>query len=268
MLQEGYRRVGVDRAGLTWGLDLPGVWRGSSLAVRQAVCPSGHAALDAELPGGGWPLGAMTELLQAQATQHVWQLLVPALARQMQARGCPVVLVAPPADPFGPGVVGRGLDPRQLLCVQAEEATERLWVAEQALRCAAVTAVLAWLPAGMLLRGAIGRQGWPMALRRLQQAVPPQSLFFLLRPLAAGSEPSSARLRLALSAQSADCCTVRILKRRGPPLAGVVELPAHPPRLAAVLQDAPPRPAAGLQRPVSAEFFHDAISTLDRALAA
>ena len=43
---------------------LQGVWRGDGWqqALQQRVQPSGHALLDAQLPGGGWPLGAMVEL--------------------------------------------------------------------------------------------------------------------------------------------------------------------------------------------------------------
>ena len=50
---------------LAAGLDRhPGIWRGSELA--RTACPgiaSGFAALDAELPGDGWPCGALTEIL-------------------------------------------------------------------------------------------------------------------------------------------------------------------------------------------------------------
>ncbi|APW47500.1 hypothetical protein [Rhodoferax antarcticus] len=53
--------------------------------------PSGHAALDAQLPGGGWPVGASCEILQPQAGQGEWRLLLPALRSLTQA----VVLVAP-----------------------------------------------------------------------------------------------------------------------------------------------------------------------------
>src|SRR4029434_829890 len=57
-------------------LSLPYVWRGEDLATEGAVLPSGHAALDAQLPGGGWPVGSMVEVLQERAGQHVWQLVL------------------------------------------------------------------------------------------------------------------------------------------------------------------------------------------------
>ena len=41
----------------------PDVWRGDRCAVAPLpAVPSGFGALDAELPGGGWPRGALTEL--------------------------------------------------------------------------------------------------------------------------------------------------------------------------------------------------------------
>jgi cell division inhibitor SulA/protein ImuA len=42
----------------------PDVWRGDCFPEAAALTlSSGYAALDAELPGGGWPRGALTELL-------------------------------------------------------------------------------------------------------------------------------------------------------------------------------------------------------------
>ncbi|RZL04810.1 MAG: hypothetical protein EOP40_21380, partial [Rubrivivax sp.] len=73
------------------------IWRGQDLAHRSGrVLASGHAALDAELPGGGWPLDGMVELLQASPQGPFWQLVLPALAEAVKAGRGPVVLVAPP----------------------------------------------------------------------------------------------------------------------------------------------------------------------------
>ena len=41
------------------------VWQADALAGAPArVLATGDALLDAQLPGGGWPLGALTEVLQ------------------------------------------------------------------------------------------------------------------------------------------------------------------------------------------------------------
>ena len=49
---------------------LQGVWLGHQLcdAASAPTQPTGHSALDAQLPGGGWPIGALTEVLRHMAT--------------------------------------------------------------------------------------------------------------------------------------------------------------------------------------------------------
>jgi hypothetical protein len=57
-----------------------------------------------------------------------------------------------------------------------------------------------------------------------------------MRPLAAQQEASPAVLRLLLeSGEGADALTLRLLKRRGPPLTTPLVLPARPERLQALL---------------------------------
>jgi protein ImuA len=42
----------------------PAIWRGDRLSrVDSPSVPTGFSALDAELPGGGWPTAALTEIL-------------------------------------------------------------------------------------------------------------------------------------------------------------------------------------------------------------
>lgn len=211
--------------------ELPHIWRVQDLAAEAAAIPSGHAALDAQLPGGGWPAGGMVELLQARGgphawpptSPHVWQLLLPALARAVREQAGPVVLVGAPLEPFGPGLAAQGLPGERLLCVRVARPAARLWAAGQALRCADVAAVLAWLP-----------QATSAELRRLQMAAQAHGrLLFVLREPAARHEASPARLRLLID--GVDELRVHILKRRGPPLETPVLLPAHPARLAALL---------------------------------
>ena len=44
----------------------PAIWRGDACAPEPFALPSGFAALDAALPGRGWPQGALTEMLLAR----------------------------------------------------------------------------------------------------------------------------------------------------------------------------------------------------------
>lgn len=204
------------------------VWRATELGCTAGVTlATGHAALDAQLPGAGWTVGAISEVLQPHGQHSEWRLLSPALrvSDGTLAPG-PVVLVGPPHVPFGPGLAAQGLDARRLLWVLASAPDERLWAAEQALRCAGVLAVLVWLP-----------QVRAEQLRRLQMAAQAHSkLLFVMRPAQAQSESSPAVLRLLASTQpDSDTLLLHILKRRGPPLDQPLLLPARPARLAALL---------------------------------
>lgn len=226
------------------------VWTAQSLGHADApVVPTGHAALDAQLPGGGWPVGALVEILQAPPGWQGWSLLLPALAQVLARQPGPVVLVGAPAAPgagaglagglvpFGPSLRAQGLAPERLLWVCAGPAAARLWATEQALRCADVAAVLAWLP-----------QADSSALRRLQLAAQMHGrLLFVCRPQAAQHEASPARLRLRVEQAAgplqagqtapewAGALQVHILKRRGPPLEDPLTLTPQPPRLMALL---------------------------------
>lgn len=216
-----------------------GIWPAAELARGAGpTVASGHAALDAELPGGGWPRGALVELLQPVPDAPVWPLLLPAVAARQQASGGAVVLVNPPHEPFVPLLAAAGVAPRQLLWLRADTPAAQSWGAEQALRCADVAAVLAWLPHARTAE-----------LRRLQQAAAQTgALLFVLRPEGRAADAASpARLRLRVagavraperprlrlvgedgpSAQPPDWPALRVdlLKRRGPPLAEPLWLP-------------------------------------------
>lgn len=214
------------------------VWRGRELGqAQEKTLATGHAELDAQLPGGGWPVGCLVEVLQASPQQHVWSLLAPALVRCAAAEPGPMVLVNAPFEPFGPGLQGQGLRPEQLLCVRADKAAARLWATEQALRCADVAAVLAWVP-----------QARTEELRRLHLCAQQHDRFLVVfRGMEASGHSSPARLRLAVA--GAETLEVSILKRRGPPLLQPLALPAQPRRLAALLESRKsrrpaPQPAA------------------------
>jgi RecA/RadA recombinase len=73
------------------------IWRGDTLASLPEAkpSPSGHAELDAELPGGGWPRGNLTEILVDRSGLGEMTLLLPALAR-LSAEGGWLALVRRP----------------------------------------------------------------------------------------------------------------------------------------------------------------------------
>jgi cell division inhibitor SulA/protein ImuA len=174
----------------------------SRIASRLAA-PSGFPELDASLPGGGWPIGAIAELMSDAIGIGELSLLVPVLSRLARA-GRYIAWIAPPYLPYAPALAQRGLPLERMLLIHTRSLQESLWAAEQALRCPAVGAVLGW-PAYIIDKN----------VRRLQLAAEAGgSLGILYRPPEAARESSPAALRLRLHA-APDGLAVEIQKSRG-----------------------------------------------------
>jgi cell division inhibitor SulA/protein ImuA len=192
-------------------LENPRVWRGRDQAQQAAGLPSGYPELDRHLPGGGWPLGSLTEILTGQYGIGELRLLTPALARlsaeaPQQEYGEPgwIAWVSPPFQPYPPALQQCGIDLSRMLIVRPKTADEILWSAEQALASGTCAAVLFW-------PDALDDQ----ASRRLQLAAEKgRGWAVAFRPLAARQQSSAAALRLELHA-GRDGMRVRILKSRG-----------------------------------------------------
>jgi hypothetical protein len=186
-----------------------GEWRRSS----HPAAPSGFAELDANLPGGGWPMGAIAELMPEARGIGELSLLVPALSRLAHA-GRYIAWIAPPYLPYAPALAQRGLPLKRILIVQTRGSQESLWAAEQTLRCPAFGAVLVW-PAEIADKN----------VRRLQLAAEAGgSLGILYRPTEAAREHSPAALRLRLH-PTAGGLAVDIHKCRGGRAGLRVQLP-------------------------------------------
>lgn len=146
--------------------------------------PSGHAALDALLPQGGWPCAALTELLIGCDGIGELTLLLPTLTR-LTARGDRVVLIAPPYLPYPPAWRAAGVALEHLHVVDASP-RDALWAFEQCLRSGTCAAVLGW-----------PMQATAQALRRLQVAADSgDCLGFAFRERKHAANPSPAALRL------------------------------------------------------------------------
>jgi hypothetical protein len=200
------------------------VWRGGALAhagaTAQAV-PSGFAALDRELPGGGWPAGALTEALVSGEGIGELQLMLPALAA-LTARERRVAWLAPPHLPYAPALAAAGVRLEFLTLIRAPGRRDALWAAEQALRAGAFHGLLAWFARASYAE-----------LRRLAVAAESTPGFAVVfRPQAVACESSPACLRLALepaAGAQANRIAVRILKRRGAPLGAPLRIPIERP---------------------------------------
>jgi len=215
----------------------PALWRAHQIAQPAAqVLASGFEALDAQLPAGGWPLGALTELLLPHPGVGELRLLAPVLAA-LQQRQRSVMWFDPPAAPCAWALAALGLDTQRLVVVHARQsglaqglpgarrgpslvreklpAADILWALEQALKSGHVGAVLAWLPVRLPAD----------ALRRLQLAAQAhEGPAFLLRADSERQRPSPAPLRLLLASAGPDLLRVTLFKRRGPPLAQALTL--------------------------------------------
>jgi len=186
-------------------LQHPALWRAREpghATVRTGL-PTGYAALDRVLPGGGWPLQGLVEILADRTGIGELSLLLPALARLCsdEREGGWLACISPPHPPYAPALAARGIDVDRVLVVRAPPAE---WAMEQALRSGACRAVIGWAPC---------RNG--QSLRRLQLAAEQsRCLAVLFRSLRNSHEPSPAVLRIALEGTPLGL-TARVLKSRG-----------------------------------------------------
>src|SRR2546430_9181429 len=112
-------------------LDRPDIWRGDSLSRTGApTLPCGFPGLDAELPGGGWPAGALTEILLAHEGIGELRLLGPALAG-LSRRGLRLVWIAPPHPPHPPALAAAGNETPEPLGVGAAPPQKKPWGGER-----------------------------------------------------------------------------------------------------------------------------------------
>lgn len=193
----------------------PHLWRGRATGRSQCSRASGHSQLDEQLPGGGWPIGAVTELITARPGLGELCLLFPALAAISHA-GQWLILIDPPWIPYPAAFHGHGISLDHLLLVRTDNAksasscpapargSESLWACEQALRNGHGGAVLAWPEQISFAR-----------LRRLQLAAEAgNKLAFLFRPRDAlkAASPSALRLHLHTGERGT---RIDVLKCRG-----------------------------------------------------
>jgi cell division inhibitor SulA/protein ImuA len=181
----------------------PSLWRANQLARRAGrTVDTGYEKLSAELPGGGWPVGNLVELLVQQPGIGEIRMLQPALAAVAKR---PVVFVKPPHVPDAMGLSYIGLPIDKLIRLEVGRTADVLWATEQILKANTCGAVLLWQ-----------QHVRPESLRRLLLcSQSSEMLFFVLRPLVAENDTSPAVLRLAIR-PAAGGVSVDIVKRKGP----------------------------------------------------
>ncbi len=182
----------------------PGLWQGKARHDRQAYLSTGFPALDEQLPGHGWPRGALSECLVARPGIGELRLLLPALIG-LAGEGRWTVWIAPPYIPYAPALGAAGVDLSRILVVNTVDEGESLWAAEQALHSGICSAVLLWSGVRDARR-----------LRRLQLAAEESRSWAVLcrnKGFSKHSSPAALRFELGMMAGK---LAVQIIKCRGP----------------------------------------------------
>lgn len=222
----GPRAVIPAPGGLEQVLRHPAVWRGRAPSRGGGpVVASGNEALDEALPGGGWPLGGLTEILGAADGVGELEVLMPALATLTRA-GRLVAWIAPPHIPYAPALEASGLELSRMLWLRPQGAVDALWAAEQVLAAAGGGAVLLWADE-------VGDR----QLRRLQLAAERGgALGVVFRHAGRAVQPSPAMLKAEVVVRPGGGA-LRIIKCRARPPAAPIPLcgavpegPTSPPR--------------------------------------
>jgi protein ImuA len=191
----------------------PSLWRASQLArSRTRRIDTGHPTLSNQLPGGGWPVGTLVDLLVQQPGVGEMRLLAPAL-KAVADRS--VVLLTPPHVPQALSLAALGIPPASAIWLRAERSADALWAAEQVLRSGSCGALLFW-PGQTSKTSARQQPIRADSLRRLHLAAQQgETLFFIMRPLASETDASPAPLRLSVRPASGGI-DIGFVKRQGP----------------------------------------------------
>ena len=174
---------------------------GQPLARGQGATPSGFAALDEALPWGGFPRGALTEILLPKPGVGEIELIASAWNRiGAQER---LIFVAPPCVPYAPALRAAGIALQRFAWIETDSARAP-WAAEQCLRAGCLGAVALWFSGGD-----------DRSLRRLQLAAEEGACHgFVFRPSRHAANASPAALRLQFDPEPG-ALRLRVLKCRG-----------------------------------------------------
>lgn len=178
---------------------------------------TGFAELDALLPGGGWPVSGLVEIVSRHKAIGELQLLMP-LLRQRSHQAQSLLWITPPYTLHGPALANSGINIRNSFVIPAQtRCNNALWSIEKALQSSECGMVLAW-------------QSWLSArvVRRLQLAATEGNtlgVLFHQRPVP--HSPASLQLEICAEPIAADGSrqlTIRLLKAKGSHRQGEIRL--------------------------------------------
>ncbi|MFK7890225.1 MAG: translesion DNA synthesis-associated protein ImuA [Granulosicoccus sp.] len=189
----------------------PALWRGrDQYTDNHLSVPTGFPALDKALPGRGWHVGGVTELLLDQHGIGELSLLLPGLRHVTSGHLNPesnqrlwAAFVSPPHIPYAPAFINAGIQLDRLLIINAADDTETLWATEQVLRSGLFGSVVSWIN-----RSSAQRQ------RRLQLAAETGKTWAVVyRPLHSHKEHSPVCARICIESINQQL-TLKIIKSR------------------------------------------------------
>ena len=157
---------------------------------RLPALSSGCPALDRALPGKGFRPGTLVEWLFRGEGDGTATLALRAAAAVLRAAAGAVVVLDRTGEFYPLAAVALGIEPARLIVVHPGNKADHTWALDQALRSAAVAAVVAWPES---LDGKLDGR----TFRRLQLAVEQGGgLGLLVRPESVRGQPSWADVRL------------------------------------------------------------------------
>jgi len=185
---------------------------------RKFVCPphfrkTGYGLLDEILPGGGWPLHGLTEILAERVGMGALRLVLPAIAKVTSMKK-KVICVDPPYVPYPSSLLSEGLDLSNFIVIEPSSKfdstdCETLKIYEDVLKFENCSIALIWL-SKMSFKDS----------RRLQlAALSGKTWGIIFRPMDAAALSSSSPLKIGLEVLSLNSgirnLKIRILKARG-----------------------------------------------------
>ncbi|NVJ59946.1 MAG: translesion DNA synthesis-associated protein ImuA [Gammaproteobacteria bacterium] len=179
-----------DKSSINQLLKNPALWQAARVETHRPSHPTGFEKLDVQLCDGGWPQGAVTELLLPTDGTGELRLLLPALSKLSRQQGY-IVFVDPPFLPYAPALNKQGLNLNKLLVIRSKKLEQSIWATYQALTSQSCSAVVTWLT---------GKAAYKNEIRKLSLGARQGRCWsFVLRDEKAAVHPSAAKLRVALS---------------------------------------------------------------------
>lgn len=167
-------------------------WEPGTRRKIQKVIPTGMTPLDEMLPDGGWPTGALVEIITPDEYTDAFPLVLPALARLSRASGW-LCMVSPPHAVRTRAFTHDSVNSSRILQINPHPGRSGLWTVEQMLCSGNCSAVMAWpdCDAGLIAR------------RLAQAAVAGNTSGFLFRQEGLSGHTSKIGLRLKFETSEA-----------------------------------------------------------------